>query len=209
MKFSAFFPRRTLMNIQVLVAPGFTRQHAAINCLAAILDHKLVLDLEPDRVLTVIIGLITVATTEYAPLAEWSNPDLSFQRTHQLLERNPTVIPNLTKILPREAFLKFIYTQNIFEQHFDMVLETALRIAARALLSKHRVALRFGHHDGESSLSNAKTYSSILGLKLKTGECYPCLNIRSEIALLGTSNVNAEVKGSRPPKGLWRSKGNT
>ena len=124
-----------LMIPKVLKAPGFTRQHAAIDCLATNLDHNFVPKLEHETTLGLVIRLVEFAsTTPFAAQDELSNSRLTFQTTYKLTERYAIPTPSLTKVAPRETFFDFKYTQDVLEPHFVMVCETALRIAARVLL---------------------------------------------------------------------------
>lgn len=126
-------------HIEVLDQPGFTRRHAAINCLAAVTNYELVWRSGPPSFIILVMKLIEYASIVDADdVTEWSDARLAFQHNCTFTERYATAEPLLTKPMPREAFHKSIYARDTLQRCSIMAGEAALMVAARNVLFLER-----------------------------------------------------------------------
>ena len=131
------------MIIKALFARGFTRRHAAVDCLATNLDYELVMELDMGRNLRLVVDLVDFAydADTIIAICEPHDARIAFQLNHKLTERYATAQPALTDPMPGGELFQFVYALDTFQQHYMMAGETALRVAVRILLLDSRIGL--------------------------------------------------------------------
>jgi hypothetical protein len=125
---------------QALNAPGLTRQHAAINCLAASIDGTAIAQLRDQELSEMLLALVSFASRDnyQSALLEWADERLAFQAKYNLMERNALERASLTNRIPRSGFHFFTHTKANLRHHLLMIRENALRLAGRIIMADDR-----------------------------------------------------------------------